>query len=153
MTDLRPTVAKPFQVEGTDSLPEKKFKMTLSFDLGWFEPSEVEELVEKALSRGHLERDGENLTPGFDAGDVEVPLEFQPAVDLDEEDPTDEAISRAAGELDMDRSRVVAGANKVQHRHGVHLSMEASVALYALENGVRLAEVAAEAAREMRNPV
>lgn len=150
MTDLRLAVAKPFQIEGTGSLEPKKFKMILSFKLGWFEPSGASDVVERALERGLVKMEGEELVPTFDVNDVEVPLEFEPAADFTDQDPMDELISRVADSLDMNRSKVVAGANRVQHEHGIHLTMDASVLLFALNSGERFRDEATRAAADLR---
>lgn len=150
MQDLRRAVARPFQIEGTDSLEREDCKKILSLKLNWFEPSEAEKLVDRALERGLLEETEEGLSTTFDVSGTEVPMEFVPAVDLDAENLVDQIISEVSLELDEPRDNVVAGANGVQHELGESLSMEAAVLVYALKKGLRLPELAEEAAAQLR---
>lgn len=151
MEDLRRSVARAFQVEGGGSLEREEFKRVLSLKLNWFKPREAERVVEKALRRGLLDKRDEGLSPAFDVDEVQVPVKFSPAVSLDEDDLVEEVISRICSELEMERSEVVAEANRVQHSSGNLLSMEASLLFFALKRGLRLEATAGRAALELRS--
>jgi hypothetical protein len=75
--DIKTLMAFVFQRSGIGRMKEKDVYMMLSFELGWMTPGEALNIIEVACEHGLLIRDSGTLSPQFEVGDVDVPLDFQ----------------------------------------------------------------------------
>ena len=144
---LRAVVAAPFRGRGRDRLPESEFVVGLSLDRGWFSPDQASRVVDIAVGRGLLSRDGDALEPGFDVDAVDVPPGFTPDEGLLRAPSPFEQVLDALVEAGQDKQDAVAGINRLQADAG--LTIEAAAVLYARRQGVDVPEAAAAARADL----
>ncbi|MDZ7701461.1 MAG: DUF2240 family protein [Halobacteriales archaeon] len=144
---LRAVVAAPFRGRGRDRLPESEFVVGLSLDRGWYSPDQASRVVDIAVGRGLLARDGDTLEPGFDVGDVDIPAGFTPDEELLRAPSPFEQALEALVEAGQEKQAAVAGINRLQADAG--LTIGAAAVLYARRQGVDVPEAAAAARAEL----
>lgn len=144
---LRTVVAAPFRGRGRDRLPESEFIVALSLDRGWYSPDQAARVVDVAVGRGLLARDGEALRAEFDPDAVEVPAGFAPDEGLLR---TRSAFEQAVAALEAaghGKQDAVAGINRLQAVGG--LTSGAAAVLFARRQGVEVPGAAAAARSEL----
>ncbi len=147
---LRAVVAAPFRGRGHERLPESEFVVALSLDRGWYSPDQAARVVDIAVGRGLLDRDGDALRPAFDIGDVDVPPGFAPDESLLRTPSPFEQVLDALVEAGEDKQDAVAGINRLQADAG--LTIGAAAVLYARRQGVDVPEAAAAARAALGEP-
>ncbi|MHB9288224.1 DUF2240 family protein [Halobacteriales archaeon Cl-PHB] len=144
---LRRAVAAPFGQRGVESMPESEFVVALSLDRDWFSPDQAKRLVDVALGEGLLERDGDDLSTGFDAAAVAVPEDFVPGEDVLRERSTFERVLDDLLDAGIEKQAAVADINRLQAELGV--TVEAAAVVYARRQDVAVADVADRAIEEL----
>ena len=74
---LKKLVAFLFQTTGKERLNEKEIYMILSYKLGWLTPAAGRMAIQKALEKGLIKKDGEELLPNFDYKSIDIPFDFK----------------------------------------------------------------------------
>jgi hypothetical protein len=144
---LRAVVAAPFRGRGRDRLPESEFVVGLSLDRGWYSPDQASRVVDIAVGRGLLTRDGDTLEPSFDVGTVEIPAGFTPDEELLRSPSPFEQVMDALVDAGHEKQEAVAGINRLQADAG--LTIGAAAVLYARRHAVEVPEAAAAARAEL----
>jgi hypothetical protein len=145
---LEATVAVPYRHHGTDRLEEGTFVVALSLDRDWFSPDQAKRLIDVAVGRGLLDREGTDLVAAFDPASVDVPDDFVPDESVIREQSTFERLLAAVVDgADVEKQAAVAAINELQRELGV--TIEAAAAVYAHRNGVDVRGVAADAIAEL----
>lgn len=147
---LRAVVAAPFRGRGRDRLPESEFVVGLSLDRGWYSPDQASRVVDIAVGRGLLARDGDALEPGFDVTSVDIPAGFTPDEALLRSPSPFEQVLDALVDAGHDKQDAVAGINRLQADAG--LTIGAAAVLYARRHDVAVPEAAAAARAELAEP-
>jgi len=147
---LQVAVAAPFKREGVERLAENEVVVDLSLDRDWFTPDQARRLVDVAVGRGLLRREGEDLVATFDRGAVELPEAFSPDESLLTEPSPVEMVLDAAVDAGTDKQSAVAAINAVQSELGV--GVEAAAVVYARRAGLDAGPAAARAAEELGAP-
>ncbi|MFA5862123.1 MAG: DUF2240 family protein [Candidatus Thermoplasmatota archaeon] len=89
-SDLVRTLAFAYKRRGADVMERAKLLHMLTFDLRWLSPDPTKRLVTRAIQAGLLVEEGEALRANFDAGAVEIPVNFRPRENVaDDEGPHD----------------------------------------------------------------
>ncbi|WP_101294508.1 DUF2240 family protein [Halegenticoccus soli] len=145
---LERAVAAPFRQRGKSRMGEGEFVVALSLDNDWFSPDQAKRLVDVAVGRDLLSRDGNTLAAEFDPGEVEVPPDFVPDESVLREQSTFERILNALLAAGVEKRDAVADINRRQHELGV--TLEAAAVVYARSRGVDAGDAAARARRELR---
>lgn len=147
---LRAVVAAPFRGRGRAQLPESEFVVGLSLDRGWYSPDQASRVVDIAVGRGLLARDGDTLRPGFDVDAVDIPAGFEPDEGLLREPSPFEQVLDALVGAGHEKQDAVAGINRLQADAG--LTIGAAAVLYARRHGVDVPEAAAGARADLAEP-
>lgn len=147
---LRAVVAAPFRGRGRDRLPESEFVVGLSLDRSWYSPDQAARVVDIAVGRGLLTRDGDALEPAFDVAAVDIPTGFTPDEDLLRAPSPFEQVLDALVDAGHDKQEAVAGINRLQADAG--LTIGAAAVLYARQHDVDVPEAAAAARAELVEP-
>lgn len=134
MMSLERVVAAPFQESGTSRLTEQEFVVALSLHRDWFSPDQSKRVVELATSGGLLERQDGKLSPAFDHRSVDVPGDFAPDEDALRRRSTFEHILETLTEEGYEKRETVGEINRLQEE--LHLTIEATAAVYASREGV-----------------
>lgn len=134
----------PFRQRGVASLSRSEFVVAVSLDRDWFSPDQASHVVELALDRGLLERDGDDLVVAFEPESVSIPEGFAPDADLLVEPSVFERALEALLEDGAAKQEAVAGINRVQADLG--LTLEAAAVVYARRQGLDVSGLV-EAAR------
>jgi hypothetical protein len=79
--DWKRLIAVKFRGSGKRELSKQDIVFGISFDRKWASPKEANELVEKAIRLGYLEKKGDKLIPTFDVQEVEYPASYRPDTD------------------------------------------------------------------------
>jgi hypothetical protein len=144
---LRRAVAAPFRQRGVDEMTESEFVVALSLDRSWFSPDQAKRLVDVATGEGLLELDGDDLRVTFDRKAVALPEDFEPSEDILQQRSTFERLLEEIVAEGVDKQTAVAEINKKQA--DLALTLEAAAALYGLEHGVDVADLAERASNEL----
>jgi len=147
---LQVAVAAPFKREGVERLAENEVVVDLSLDRDWFTPDQARRLVDVAVGRGLLRREGEDLVAAFDRTAVEVPEGFTPEESLLAERSPFEAVLETAVDAGTDKQAAVAAINGLQSELGV--DVEAAAVVYARREGLPVDPAASLAAEELGAP-
>lgn len=144
--ELRRALALLFRRRGRDILTEREFVLGASMDLRWFPPRDAQKLLEVALRSGLLVREGGDLRPTFDLAAEQIPLDFRPSAEILRAAPRPEdlfliILGRVEAKAKTPRKTLVARANELQKRLGVHL--EVAALLVAKEKGVEVSDLIA----------
>jgi hypothetical protein len=140
-------VAAPFRQRGVDRLGEGEFVVALSLDRDWFSPDQAKRLIDVAVGRGLLSRDGGDVVPEFDPATVTVPEEFTPDESILREQSAFERIVDALVADGVEKRTAVAEANRRQQRLGV--TLETAAVLYAHSEGLDVTDVAEGIRRDL----
>ncbi|MBM4249763.1 MAG: DUF2240 family protein [Euryarchaeota archaeon] len=160
--ELRNAVALIFRRKAKDLLTEKEFVFSASMDLRWFNYTDAMKLLEMALSRNLLRREGKAVLPTFDHRGLELPATFRPSPELLRGAPGAggggaketvfmrlvDAISKASKK---DRSSVISRINK--KRELLRVDAEVLALLVAREDGLDIAPFLDEAERTVRERI
>lgn len=137
---LRAVVAAPFRGRGEDQLAESEFVVALSLDRGWYSPDQATRVVDLAIGRGLLTREGDGLRPTFDVTAIDVPSGFSPDEELLQERSAFEQVLAALVDAGHEKQDAVAGINRLQAEAGV--TIEAAAVLYACRQGLDVTDAA-----------
>ena len=140
---LEATVAVPFRQEGREELGDGEFVVALSLDRDWFSPDQAKRVVDVALGRGLLAREGEKLVAQFDPESVTVPEEFVPDADVLREQSAFEQVLDKLTAAGVEKQEAVAAINGLQRDLG--LTIEAAAVVYAHRKDVDPGEAATAA--------
>ena len=135
---LRVAVATPFAQEGTQTLRENEFVVSLSMDRDWFSPDQAKRLVDVATAEGLLERTGNDLELTIDPSTVETPEDFVPDEDLLTERSTFERVLDALVADGHPKHEAVGSINACQQELGV--TIEVAAVVYARRTGLDVDE-------------
>lgn len=144
---LRTVVAAPFRGKGRARLAESEFVVALSLDRDWFSPDQAARVVDLAVGAGLLDRDDDELVPGFDPEDVTVPGGFVPDESLLVERSPFEQVLDALGAEGVEKREAVAGINRLQA--DLDVTIGAAAVVYARRRGVAVPEAAAAARADL----
>ncbi len=141
--ELRRALALLFRRKGRDTLTEREFVLGASMDLRWFPPRDAQKLLEAALRSGLLVQEGGSLKPTFELAAEEIPLDFRPSTEVLRAAPRPEdlfliILGRVEAKTKIPRKTLVARANELQQRLGIHL--EVAALLVAREKGVEVSD-------------
>jgi hypothetical protein len=147
---LRSAVAEPFRRSGRGRLRTSEFVVAVSIDRDWFDTDQAEHLVDRAVDRGLVVRDGDALVPQFDPDDA-PPVDGTPDVDLTAETdrPPFEVILDRLVDDGIEKREAVAEINALQSRLGV--SAVAAAVVYARRRGVTANDAAERAIDDLRD--
>lgn len=162
--DLRDALAYVFRREGGDPIPAEELENRVSFDLRWFSPGEARAFVERVRGADLVEETSEGLVPTFEADAVDLPVTYEPSMDLDPVDAEPEGGDEAGGGGDVvarvaealaeatewTRSEAEREIAAERERLGDLVSDEAAALMVARDRGLDLdpwLEEAGEAAR------
>ncbi|WP_129113059.1 DUF2240 family protein [Halegenticoccus tardaugens] len=145
---LERAVAAPFRQRGKTRMGEGEFVVALSLDNDWFSPDQAKRLVDVAVGRDLLSRDGTALEAAFDPSEVEVPAEFVPDESVLREQSTFERLLDALVAAGVEKQTAVAAINARQHDLGV--TLEAAAVVYARSRGVDVGGLAADVREGLR---
>jgi hypothetical protein len=146
---LEVAVAAPFRDRGGSRLGEGEFVVALSLDRDWFTPDQAKRLVDVAVGRGLLSRDGDDLVAEFDPTGVTVPDGFVPDESVLREQSAFERVLSALVDAGVEKQAAVAAINERQRELGV--TIEAAAVLYARRRGVDVGDVADRVRSELRD--
>jgi hypothetical protein len=141
------TVAVPFRQHGTDRLGEGKFIVALSVNRDWFSPDQAKRLVDVAVGRGLVERDGGDLVATFAPTSVEIPDGFTPDESVLRSQSLFERLLDAIVDDGVEKREAVAGVNRLQRDLGV--TIEAAAVLYARRRDVDVTRFVDEVRRSL----
>ena len=144
---LRRAVAAPFRQRGVDRLAESEFVVAVSLDRDWFSPDQAKRLVDVATGEGLLAREGDDVRPTFDPGEVAVPEEFVPDEAVVQERTPFEQVLDALVEAGADKQEAVAAINRLQD--DLALTLDAAAVLYAHREDVAVESAARRALEEL----
>jgi hypothetical protein len=147
---LQVAVAAPFKREGVERLAENEVVVDLSLDRDWFTPDQARRLVDVAVGRGLLRRDGDDLVATFDRTTVDLPEAFTPDESLLAERSPFEVVLDAAVEAGTDKQAAVAAINALQSDLGVDVA--AAAVVYARREGLPVDPAASLAAEDLGAP-
>lgn len=136
---LRVAVAVPFRQEGKRRLGEGDFVVSLSLERDWFTPDQAKRLVDVAVSRGLLVREGNDLVADFDPSSVTVPDDFAPDSGILREQSTFERVLSMLVDAGVEKREAVAAINERQRELGV--TVEAAAVVYAKGRGLDVTDV------------
>jgi hypothetical protein len=144
---LRATVAYPFRKEGRERVAANDFVVALSLDRDWYSPDQAERLIEVAVQRDLLDREGEALVATFDPSAVSIPDDFAPDESLlRSQSVFEELVDRLVAD-GMEKREAVAGINRLQNR--LDITIEAAAVLFARREGLAVSDAAARAIEEL----
>lgn len=138
--------AVPFRQRGKERLGEGEFVVALSLERDWFSPDQAKRLIDVAVGRGLLARDGDDLVAEFDPASVSIPEDYEPDESVLREQSTFERALDALVAAGVEKQEAVAAANRRQRDLGV--SLEAAAVVYARSEGIDVDDVAGRARRE-----
>ncbi|MGQ9582666.1 MAG: DUF2240 family protein [Thermoplasmatota archaeon] len=153
--ELRSAVALIFRRKAKDVLTDREFVFSASMDLRWFNYSDAMKLLEAALEKGLLRRDGRAVRPTFDHRALELPAAFRPSPGLLRAAPKPpgsllmRAVDMVAARTGRDAPAVLAAVNRRRAELGVE--PEVAALLLAREEGVDIAPLLDEAERVVRD--
>jgi hypothetical protein len=130
---LKVTVAAPFKNMRKEQLRKSEFIFFLAIDRKWMNKEQADLLLVRAEEAGLVARKGGFITPGFDVGQVTIPLGFKPSSDiLEREDPLGELMERIASARDIPLPRVASEVNAlIESQFDGNLRAEAAAVLIA----------------------
>ncbi len=142
---LEKLIAFLFQTSGKEKLTEKEIYMILSFKLGWLTPAEGKKVIQKALEKGLIKKEGDEISPNFDYKSIDVPFEFKfDARMLEmEEDLYAKIVSRIAREKDMGEKRIRDEIKELAENQDIYREVAALV--IAKKYGVQIDDLMEEA--------
>ena len=74
---LKKLIAFLFQTTGKEKLNEKEIYMILSYKLGWLTPAGGRMAIQKALEKGFIKKEGDEIQPNFDYKNIDIPFDFK----------------------------------------------------------------------------
>lgn len=168
-TETEQALAVLFRRFNDEAVLRDDLVKAMSLELDWTKPSLAENLIDRGLNAGYVERvDEDRLAAGFDPSEIEIPFGFDPADELFEPVETaedtgtttgegDEAegleeetpllgslLDRIADAVEGDRNQAVAAANAKQEAMGGLVTIEAAALLVAHEHGLDVGDEADE---------
>lgn len=116
-----------------EQLRKSEFIFFLAIDRKWMNKEQADLLLARAEETGLVARKGSFITPGFDVGQVTIPLGFKPSSDiLEREDPLGELMERIASARDIPLPRVASEVNAlIESQFDGNLRAEAAAVLIA----------------------
>ncbi len=154
LVELKCAVALIFRRKAKDVLTDKEFVFSASMDLRWFNYSDAMRLLETAIERGLLRRDGRAVRPTFDHRSLELPASFRPspAILRTPQRPPESLLMRVvtavAEKTKKDAPALLAAVNKRRAELGIE--PEVAALLLAREEGVDPSPFLDEAERVVR---
>jgi hypothetical protein len=154
---LRRVVAAPFLRRDTKTVTRAEFIYSLTADLGWFDPDEAEEALERGFEEDLLVSDGDDVRAEFDVTSVDIPDGWSPDADSLEADDRntnsgdgifEHAVERLVG-AGYDKREAVAEINR-RHADMGNVKIEAAALVVAKSEGLRVADLADEALEKLR---
>ena len=139
-------VATPFKKRGKKSLRLSDFIFTLSLDLKWGSPEKVRALLQEAVEEGLVRLEDDVVHATFDEDQVDVPLGFKPAREVDLFERGVRLITSKTG---MSRKEAIAMVNERQDSLQGLVSLEAVALLVARELGAEVGDLAREVYRDL----
>ena len=146
MDDLKRLIAFLFQRSGKDRMNEKDMYMILSFELGWMTPGEGRKIIEKAIEKGYITYENDEIIPNFDYKEIEIPLGFKydkEKIDELEQDLFSKVVSRAVKELKIGEKRVREKIEKMARELDIY--PEIAALLFAKKEGFAIEDLLEEA--------
>ncbi len=154
MEELRRTVAMLFRRKGKGTISEKEFILAASMDLRWFPPRDAQKLLQVALQMGLVKAEAGQLSPTFDAGSQEIPLDFHPTPEVlkapTKREPFLEILQRLEEVTGKERMELVAQVNLVQEDLGV--TAEVAALVVGASMGVDLSSYHAPVEEQLLTP-
>lgn len=119
---------------GNGILTEKDFVLSASMALNWFTPKEAQKLLDVAIERELVLKDGGVLRPNFEYMSIDIPLNFKPGKMIFLSLPQEEKerkkdlftviVERIADKTKLQKREVIGKINRQQER----LNLEIEVA-------------------------
>ena len=142
---LEKLIAFLFQTSGKEKLTEKEIYMILSFKLGWLTPAEGKKAIQKALEKGLIKKEGDEIAPDFDYKSIDIPFEFKfDAKMLEmEEDLYAKIVGRIAKERNVGEKKIEEEIKEFSESQDVYREIAALV--IAKKYGIEIDDLMEEA--------
>ncbi len=133
---LRMIIAAAFKAKGKRSMSKSELTYFMSFDLKWFSHDSSRMVIKKAIEKGLLVEEGDELKPTFDITSIEIPVNFKPDLSAIESSTFEEIIEEITLKTGMDKKEVISEVNILQEKLGGLVDVEIVALIIAKKYGV-----------------